>query len=159
MDVIDKLRNSYLTDDHNTTIVSSDIHDFDKMMHTILMIVEDRLGFVDCVYLNLTKGSGEFCSAAIIVGMSYERVKVVCTSIKKTAMDTLEMIRIETSRDRVGIQLGHGYHRIPTFCRNELVIIGDTHQIAEYVGIRITVGVILHMEVWFDCHDLYSEII
>ena len=65
MDVIDKLRNSYLTDDHNTTIVSSDIHDFDKMMHTILMIVEDRLRFVDCVYLNLTKGSGEFCSAAI----------------------------------------------------------------------------------------------
>ena len=91
VDVIAKLKDSYLTDDHNTTIVGSDIHDFDKMMHTILMIVEDRLKFVDTVYLNLTGGSGEFCSAAIMIGMSFERVKVVSMCIKKQAMSDVEI--------------------------------------------------------------------
>ena len=91
IDVIEKLRNGYLTDDHNTTIVESDIHNFDKMMHTILMIVENRLKFVDTVYLNLTGGSGEFCSAAIMIGMGFERVKVVSISIKKKAMTDEEI--------------------------------------------------------------------
>ena len=89
-DVIDKLRKSHLTDDDRTTIVRSDLHDFDNMMHTILMIVEDRLRFVDNVYLDITNGTGEFSSAAIILAMSYDRVQVMSVRISRTAMNNAE---------------------------------------------------------------------
>lgn len=74
-------------------------------------------------------------------------------------MDGPEMLRIETSFDRIDIQLRHGHHGQPTFSRNKFIVIDDAQKVAKYIGIRITIGVILHVEVWFDSHNLYSEMI
>lgn len=91
VDVLKELRNSYLSDDHHTTMIRSDIHDFDKMMHTIFVILEDRLKAVDDIYLNITGASGEFCTAASILAMCYERVHVVSVKKSKTAMTDEEI--------------------------------------------------------------------
>jgi len=91
VDVLEELRKSYLSDDHNTIMIKSDIHDFDKMMHTIFVIMEDRLKVVDNVFLNITGASGEFCTAASILAMCYERVHVVSVKKNKTAMTDEEI--------------------------------------------------------------------
>lgn len=91
VDILEQLRKSYLSDDHRTTMVRSDIHNFDRMMHTIFVILEDRLKAVDEVYLNITGASGEFCTAASILAMCYERVHVVSVKRNKTAMTDKEI--------------------------------------------------------------------